>query len=72
MNLNQRFAERLNGLMQDRHMKIAELCRRIGVTRMSVYAWIGAKKMPSAKSLAMIADVLETSTDYLLGRKSYL
>ena len=51
-------------------MTQAELARRIGISTTAMNAIEGGDTDPRASRIRAIADVLEVSTDYLLGRKS--
>lgn len=45
-----------------------EICKAVGICLKSYYLYIGGKPIPSDK-LVRFADILECSTDYLLGIK---
>ena len=45
-----------------------ELGNRIGVSGQAVAQWATGVKRPSVENLTKLADVLETSTDAILGR----
>lgn len=47
-----------------------ELGDRIGVSPQAVTQWETGVKFPSVANLAKLADVLETTTDAILGRDS--
>jgi DNA-binding XRE family transcriptional regulator len=47
-----------------------ELGNRIGVSGQAVAQWETGVKRPSVENLTKLADVLETSTDAILGRDS--
>lgn len=47
-----------------------ELGDRIGVSPQAVAQWETGVKFPSVANLANLADVLETTTDAILGRDS--
>lgn len=47
-----------------------ELGNRIGVSGQAVSQWETGVKRPSVENLTKLADVLETSTDAILGRNT--
>ena len=47
-----------------------ELGNRIGVSGQAVAQWETGGKRPSEENLTKLADVLETSTDAILGRNT--
>ena len=59
--------ERLVQKREEAGLKQAELARRIGVGRDSYNRYEHSKSKPSIEILALIANELNTSTDYLLG-----
>ena len=48
----------------------AELARRIGIPASSISHFEAGRRRPSLNSLCKIAEALDVSTDYLLGRTS--
>ena len=53
-----------------KHPKVADAMKLLGVSQPTLSAWEGERKSPSIEKLELMADVYETSTDYLLGRIS--
>lgn len=53
-----------------KHLKVADAMKLLGVSQPTLSAWEGERKSPSIEKLELMADVYETSTDYLLGRIS--
>lgn len=53
-----------------KHLKVSEAMELLGVSQPTLSAWEGERKSPSIEKLELMADVYETSTDYLLGRIS--
>lgn len=47
-----------------------ELAQKIGVTESTISMYETGKREPDLKTLVRIADVLDVSTDYLLGRSA--
>ena len=53
-----------------KHLKVSDAIKLLGVSQPTLSAWEGERKSPSIDKLELMADVYETSTDYLLGRTS--
>lgn len=53
-----------------KHLKVSDAMKLLGVSQPTLSAWEGGRKSPSIEKLELMADVYETSTDYLLGRIS--
>lgn len=53
-----------------KHLKVADAIKLLGVSQPTLSAWESERKSPSIEKLELMADVYETSTDYLLGRTS--
>lgn len=51
-----------------KHLKVSEAMKLLGVSQPTLSAWESERKSPSIDKLELMADVYETSTDYLLGR----
>ncbi|AST93046.1 hypothetical protein BC6307_18170 [Sutcliffiella cohnii] len=59
----------LEKLREDKGWSKTEVARRLGMKTVSTYAnWEYGLRTPDKEMLARIADLYETSTDYLLGR----
>jgi transcriptional regulator with XRE-family HTH domain len=54
--------------MEDRGLTPASLAMVSGVAPVTVNRWLDGEFQPRFKNLARIADVLDVSSDYLLGR----
>lgn len=55
-----------------KHLKVSDAMKLLGVSQPTLSAWEGERKSPSIDKLELMADVYETSTDYLLGRTEML
>lgn len=55
-----------------KHLKVSDAMKLLGVSQPTLSAWEGGRKSPSIDKLELMADVYETSTDYLLGRTELL
>ena len=62
------YSERIKKLRLDRGMSQQDLGDMIGVTKVSICGYENGTRTPSLETLDILADILETSTDYLLGR----
>ena len=61
-------AERIKGLCQENKITINALIERIGASESFIYDMEKRNRIPAAEKIILAADVLNTSTDYLLGR----
>ena len=62
------YSERIKKLRQEKGMSQQDLGDMIGVTKVSICGYENGTRTPSLETFDILADVLETSTDYLLGR----
>ena len=65
------FSQRLDDAIKASGMKQIELADKIGVSQQTISSYVRAattKKQPSLQNLVDIADVLDVSVDWLLGR----
>ena len=60
--------ENLKNIRDKRNVTQVRLSMAIDVSQETISAYESGKSMPSAETLIRIADFLNTSTDYLLGR----
>ena len=58
--------DRIKTISKERGYSIAEVERKAGISAKYMYQW--KKRNPSPKALASVADVLNVSVDYLLGK----
>lgn len=63
-----RFAERLRELMDECAIKQKDLARRARITEAALSRYLNDGRIPRLDVVANIATVLNTTTDYLLGR----
>ena len=59
---------RILPLMKKKGMTQRELANQIGVTETSISRYISGARMPKANIVVDMADALNTTTDYILGR----
>ncbi len=62
--------ERTKDLANKRGLSLADLEMKAGLSDKSLYKW--KKSNPSSDNLQKVADVLNVSTDYLLGRTNQM
>lgn len=62
------FGARLKQIRQQRKWSQKDLSKRIGVSNVSISGYESGNRYPDTDTLSKLADVLEVSTDYLLGR----
>ncbi len=60
--------KRILKLLNDKNLTQKELAKIVGTTEVSIGRYVNDKREPSATMLASIANALNVSTDYLLGR----
>ena len=60
-------AERLQFLLECRDMKQKELADRAGISKQSLYQYLHCKCEPRASTIARMAEVLNTSADFIVG-----
>ena len=66
-----RFGERLNELRTEKGLSRNDLAKRLNVSVRSVSYWESGERECSFDMLVKIADLFETSVDFLLGRNEY-
>lgn len=66
------FSTRLKKLRQQRKLTQEDLGKLINVTKVSISGYENGNRTPDMETLQKIADVLEVSLDYLLGRSEYV
>lgn len=62
------FPERFHELVKLKNVKIADMAEELDISKKSLYNFMRGIIFPSIETIAKIADYLEVSTDYLLGR----
>ena len=58
--------ERIKNISKQRGISIKELSKRVGVGESTIYKW--KNQEPKSEYLKKVADYLDVSTDYLLGK----
>ena len=62
------FAKRLRKLMEESHVLQKELAQRARITEAALSRYLNDGRIPRIDVVANLATVLNTTTDYLLGR----
>lgn len=62
------FAERLQEIRLQRKMTQKEVAEQLKMTERSYQHYEGGTRRPNYEGLVALADLLDVSTDYLLGR----
>lgn len=66
-----KFKENLKQLLLEKNMTQKELSSRTGIPTSSIASWFGKRSSyPSIENANLIADELDCSVDYLIGRES--
>jgi len=63
------FAKRLHESRERRKLKQKEVAEYLGIAVRSYQNYEGGQRQPDFETLVAIADYLEVTTDYLLGRR---
>lgn len=66
--IQEKFAYRLKKLLEEKGKSQGWLALYLGISKENVTYWTHKRNMPRYDTLVKIADILEVSTDYLLGR----
>lgn len=59
---------RIKLLLAKNGMTQRDLANKIGITETSISRYISGERMPKANIVVYMADALNTTTDYILGR----
>lgn len=62
-----KFAERLKELREDKNLSPKQLGRQIGVSDVAIYRWESKQRTPNIDVLILLAQFFNVSSDYLLG-----
>ncbi|WP_071062075.1 helix-turn-helix domain-containing protein [Andreesenia angusta] len=68
MSQTESIGKRIQGLLELRNMTQRELASKVGITEVSIGRYVKDSREPKGRVLADIADALDSTTDYLLGR----
>ncbi len=62
------FPERLKQIIKENDLAVAEVAKAIDVSPKTIYAFMSGDRGPAFDRLVKLADYLNVSTDYLLGK----
>lgn len=62
------YSKRIKELRLEKKLSQQELGDMIGITKVSICGYENGTRTPSLETFDILADILKTSTDYLLGR----
>ncbi|WP_273725785.1 helix-turn-helix domain-containing protein [Leuconostoc mesenteroides] len=60
--------DRIKYLAKEKELSLSQIEKDANLAKTSIYTW--KNKTPNAKNLEKIANILDTNTDYLLGRSN--
>ena len=63
------FSNRLGAAMCRRGLNVVDMARKAYCNRATIYNYINGSCLPGTQTLYLIADALNVSTDWLLGRR---
>ncbi|ADP69186.1 putative transcriptional regulator [Leuconostoc phage phiMH1] len=69
-NIDMALIDRVKEVSKKNGLSLTELAIKAGIGEKSIYSW--NKREPTVATLQKVADVLNVSTDYLLGRSDIL
>ena len=69
-NIEMALIDRVKEVSKKNGLSLTELAIKAGIGEKSIYSW--NKREPTVATLQKVADVLNVSTDYLLGRSDIL
>lgn len=61
------FGDRLRETLRDKSMTQEELARKALISKSTVYMYINCGVLPTADNLKAVCEVLNVSSDYLIG-----
>lgn len=62
-----KFKKRLQTLLEEKNMNQKELAKQSGVTEVTISRYVNGSRKPRIEIVNKLAEVLNTTTDYLLG-----
>lgn len=66
--MNDSFKNNVEELIKSRGMTQREFALKLGVSEVTVSRWLNGERNPSVENLAKMAEVLDTTPSYLLGK----
>ena len=67
MKVIEGFGDRLQKAIWDKNMSNEEVVRKTKISRSCLYGYVNSNMMPTCSNLVKLSNLLEVSTDYLLG-----
>ncbi|MCT4564998.1 MAG: helix-turn-helix domain-containing protein [Maledivibacter sp.] len=64
----EKFVKRLQILLEEKNINQKELANYVDVTEVTISRYMNGERKPRIEIINKIAEVLDTTTDYLLGR----
>ena len=65
------FQDRLRQERESNHLTQRDMAERIGITQPSYIRYENGKSEPTLENLVRIAEILDVSIDYLLGKSDF-
>ena len=62
------FSDRIKAQRHSKGITMVDIARALNISKQSIHQWEAMKTIPSADKLAELADFLDCSIDYLIGR----
>jgi len=63
-----KFKDQLMLIKTEQHLKTVDIARGIGVSSRIIFYYLSGEKMPDVANLIKLADFLDCSLDFLVGR----
>ncbi|MDE7087018.1 MAG: helix-turn-helix domain-containing protein [Clostridia bacterium] len=64
-----KFSQRLKELRKENALSQSQLAQQVGVSQSMIVRWESGECEPTASNILKLSEVLNCSTDYLLGKK---
>ena len=62
------FKESFSNIVQSKNLSLYKVAKDTGIPKSVIYEWASGERVPFSEYLTIVADYLECSVDYLLGR----
>lgn len=62
------FIQKLEKILTEKQMKKSDLARQLGIERQRIQEWKTRGNLPKAETLKKIAEILNVSVDFLVGK----
>ncbi len=64
------FVERVNDYLIERQIKAPTLAKELNISYKTLHSWLNKTRVPKIDGIYLIADYLDVSIDYLVGREN--